>query len=391
MKGKSDPVKTREVSKEDPFLMYHLPGAGLFSQNLRQRITTLNSSFNDRLLRVVLITGESGSGKNHVAEVIAAHRKWLIEANAKGRSPETSLAFYRERFAQIGVPTLPDQLLESELFGHKKGAFTDARENKKGLLSDLVDDVLLDEIGDASPVVQTKLLEVIETGRFRPVGASLEVTESTDVRFLLATHHDLGQLVERGKFREDLYWRSTEFVLRVPALREQPENVQGIIDYQLRLLYERALFDNKVESLRQRPVLTKVDLDWARSYEWPGNIRQLRHALVRWLAEAGKISLRDSASQGSLPSHVVRGPREGYRLIREGARQLIDGQWESEDAIAETPGTFITSVMRVAENEMVAWYDKTKPSGGQLERAFPKAKPSSVVNKMSQWRKRDER
>ena len=275
------------------FLDYFLPGSSPEMTELRRQVTLLNTNSNQVLVRTVLITGESGAGKNHLARVIAAHREFQELAARRGSDQILGyeLAPYLGHFDEIHLPALPNELIESELFGHVKGAFTGAQSEKIGLLSDRAEttrsDILLDEIGDASPWLQAKLLQVAETGSFRPVGAEPGDDEKTSARIFFATNKNLEDEVRAGRFRQDLYWRIATFRVHVPPLRSQPENIVTIINQLISEL--RASLPTDLTATAA-PTISENDLSWARTFGWPGNIRQLRSSLQRWLFENGKKS-----------------------------------------------------------------------------------------------------
>lgn len=372
----------------DPFLDEHLRGNGEATVRLRSAVFALNSTVNRELVTVLAIQGESGSGKNHLARVIAAHRYWLERGASMELSVTAPLSTYTDRFAEIELPNLTETLVESELFGHKKGAFTGADREKAGLFAGDVDDILLDEIGDASKTVQAKLLSVVETRRFRKVGAGLGELEQTHARLMLATHRDLKARVEDGEFREDLYWRMMEFPLRVPALREQPENIERLLAYQLRSLMPQGFFpvDNEI-GLRTAPKLSSADIRWAVSYSWPGNLRQVRHSLTRWLAVEGRLPLRDVAlSVGPFPTTALANDRASRKVgsISERLERARSGS----AMLAPTLGDFVDEARRAVEDEIVAWYDDKRPTMGQLRSLFPEMMARSTVTKLSQWRRR---
>ncbi len=212
----------------------------------------------------VLIAGESGAGKDVLAQVL--HRL----------SPRRDYPFL-----EINCAALPEPLLESELFGHERGAFTDATQKKLGLLELAHSGTLfLDEIGDMPPPIQVKLLRVLEKLSFRRVGG-LENIE-VDVRIIAATNRDLADQVSRGRFREDLYFRLGVVQLQVPPLRERPEDLDALARHFLRRFaaeFSRAFTDfspDALTALQARP--------------WPGNVRQLRNTIERSvLLEEGTI------------------------------------------------------------------------------------------------------
>jgi serine/threonine-protein kinase PknK len=217
----------------------------------------------------VLITGESGTGKEVAARAI--HR-----ASDRAKKP----------FLGINCGAIPEHLLESELFGHVRGAFTGAERDKKGLIRDAQGGaVLLDEIGEMPHKMQAGLLRVLQEHKVRPVGGSHE--ESVDCRFIFATHRDLKQLVEQGKFREDLYYRIHVVELPLPPLRERLEDVPLLVDHFLGIFAARYKRDKKsLSKAAQRALL---------SYTWPGNVRQLEHVLLNaWiLCDVDEIDAED--------------------------------------------------------------------------------------------------
>ena len=216
--------------------------------DLVRRISVSESS-------TVLIQGESGVGKDVVAN--------LVHQNS-GRRDHALL--------EINCASLPENLLESELFGHEKGAFTDAISEKVGLLELANKGTLfLDEIGEMSLPVQVKLLRVLEKMSFRRVGGIKDIT--VDVRILAATNRDLKNAVTEGTFREDLYYRLNVLPIHIPPLRDRPDDVPVLAEHFLRLYSER--FGKHFERLGDdaRRLLT--------DYGWPGNIRELKNMMER--------------------------------------------------------------------------------------------------------------
>ena len=206
----------------------------------------------------VLVLGESGSGKELLAR--AMHYA----------SPRAGAAFVVENCAAI-----PDTLLESELFGHKRGAFTGAFEDHTGLFQRAHGGtVLLDEIGETSPAFQVRLLRVLQEGEVRPVGGTR--TLPVDVRVIAATHRDLEQRVREGLFREDLYYRIAGVSLTVPPLRERPGDIPPIA--------QRLLREVRAELGRPGAALGDEAMACLMSYPWPGNVRELRNEISRALA-----------------------------------------------------------------------------------------------------------
>ena len=205
----------------------------------------------------VLLRGESGTGKDLVARAIHA------------RSNRSDLPFL-----QINCTALPEHLVESELFGHERGAFTDAHERKKGL-AELADGgtLFLDEIGDMPPAAQAKLLRFLEDSKFRRVGGTSDV--KVDVRVIAATNRDLEKAIEDHTFRNDLYYRLNVVPVYIPPIREHPEDIAPLADY----FVKRLARDLK----REPPKLTIGALGVLEAYSWPGNVRELRNVLERAL------------------------------------------------------------------------------------------------------------
>jgi two-component system, NtrC family, response regulator PilR len=217
----------------------------------------------------VHIYGESGTGKELVAKLIH-------ESGPRHDGP----------FVPVNCGAIPTELMESELFGHKRGSFTGAVSDKKGLIQSAEGGTLfLDEIADLPLHMQVKLLRVIQEKAVRPVGEQAEV--AVDVRILSATHKNLSHLVAEGKFREDLFYRVNVIELRVPSLRERPEDVPELAEAVLRRLGRRM----KITA----PPLGKDALAALQSYAFPGNVRELENILERaiTLSTSGEIRAAD--------------------------------------------------------------------------------------------------
>ena len=232
----------------------------------------------------VLVTGESGTGKELVAR--ALHEK----------SPRATRAFVRENCAAI-----PENLLESELFGHVRGAFTGAHADKKGLFVEADGGTLfLDEIGELAPALQAKLLRALQDGEIRPVGA--RESRRVDVRVVSATNRDLRRSVDAGTFREDLFFRLAVVTLEVPPLRERPDDVPQLV----------AAFLDKT-ARKAKAAVKPVDpaaMRALRRWHWPGNIRELQNEIARAFTLSGeKIALEDLSP--AIASHRGAASPEG--------------------------------------------------------------------------------
>lgn len=217
----------------------------------------------------VLITGESGTGKELVAQA-------LHEQSQRRSKP----------FVAVNCAALPEALMESELFGHKKGAFTDARTDRDGLFVQADGGTLfLDEIGELPLAMQPKLLRALEESRVRPVGSNQEV--SFDVRFLAATNRDLEALIEEDRFREDLYFRLNVIQLDVPPLRNRGTDV---------LLIAQHLVQQFAEASRKQVTgISEPAAERLLNYGWPGNVRELRNVMERavLLTRYEKVAVED--------------------------------------------------------------------------------------------------
>ncbi|GAB6156365.1 sigma 54-interacting transcriptional regulator [Desulfosporosinus burensis] len=204
----------------------------------------------------VLLRGESGTGKELFARAI--HMESL-----RNQAP----------FIAINCAALPDSLLESELFGYEEGSFTGAAKGgRKGLFEQAEHGtIFLDEIGEIAAQVQVRLLRVLQEGTIRRVGGTKEV--SVDVRIVAATHRNLEEMIQRGEFREDLYYRLNVIPLRIPPLRERPEDIPLVAQYLIRKISEKL----------EKPEIhiTKESMDWLMVQTWPGNVRQLENTLER--------------------------------------------------------------------------------------------------------------
>ena len=240
----------------------------------------------------VLITGETGTGKEKVAQTI--HH----------------LSQRRDKpFIKVNCSALPAHLIESELFGHVKGAFTGAAANRKGRF-ELADGgtLFLDEIGDLPLELQPKLLRALQEKEIDPLGS--EKVRKVDVRVLAATNTNLRKAVEEGRFREDLYYRLSVFPLHLPPLRERPADIEALA----RLFLERITKEHRRAPL----LLTEAVMDQLKAYAWPGNARELQNVLERAAILSPGRELR--LPIGALPERT--GPREG-RIFR----------WEDQDRL----------------------------------------------------------
>jgi Nif-specific regulatory protein len=246
----------------------------------------------------VLITGESGTGKEVVSRLIH-------QGSPRAEKP----------FIAINCAALPEQLLESELFGHEKGAFTGAIATKTGRIEQAAGGTLfLDEIAEMSPMVQAKFLRVLQEREFQRVGGTREL--KADVRVVAATNRNLGAAIARGDFREDLFYRLNVFEIRIPALRERPEDILPLAES----------FLEELGAAMGRPAagISRDGREWLLDYPWPGNVRELRNAIERaiLLCDGGLIT------RAHLP--VTKPAPARAAVVLEPATPLIPGSVDLE-------------------------------------------------------------
>ncbi|MBI5462784.1 MAG: sigma-54-dependent Fis family transcriptional regulator [Gammaproteobacteria bacterium] len=294
----------------------------------------------------VLITGESGTGKEAVARSIhelgpRAERPWVA----------------------INCSAIPRDLIESELFGYVKGAFTGAVRNRMGRLEQANGGTLfLDEIGDLSPDLQAKLLRVLQEREFSPLGS--DAVRRVDVRVIAATNHDLHALVEQGKFREDLLYRLDVYNIHIPPLRERADDVP--------LLAQSFLNDLRAEMGKSVAQFSAEALAVLSAYDWPGNVRELRNAVERSLLSCrGEVIGVDD-----LPDKVV-GAGHAQRTVPEGPEHLsghdLDSWLEEAErqaitaALVECQGVQAQAARRLGISERSLWH-RLKKLGIQVER-----------------------
>ena len=260
----------------------------------------------------VLVLGENGTGKELVAKAIHQGSRR-----------------HNKQFVATNCSAFNDNLLESELFGHRRGAFTGAVGDKPGLF-EVADGgtFFMDEVGDMSPTLQVKLLRVIQEGTFMPVGGT--ETRKVDVRIIAATNRDLATMVKQGTFREDLYYRLHVVVLRVPPLRDRkdPEtaasDVSVLVDHFLARLAKRE---------KREKALTRRALDRLIAHEWPGNVRELENEMERLWVLSGDDNILDE----ELLSHSIGRRKVLQRTLEAALIHNAPGLSEPEPRVNTAP------------------------------------------------------
>ena len=281
LKESLDLVRSSERRRHRSFMVGHSPAL--------QRVSEMIEAVAAEDV-TVLITGESGTGKELAAREI--HE----------RSPRAE-----RNFVTLDCCTLQENLFESELFGHEKGAFTGAEQRKKGLIEGARGGTLfLDEIGEIGPPIQAKLLRVMETGEFRRLGGN-KVLHS-DARIICATNRDLKAMAEEGAFRADLYYRLSTFVIELPPLRERREDIPDLV---------RHFLSNHDFSRRIAREISPAAMDMLMAYDWPGNIRELRNVIERAIILSGDAPVLR-------PEHFTLGRGAAARAETEGFALRFD-------------------------------------------------------------------
>jgi two-component system response regulator AtoC len=300
--------------RDAEFNHYGIVGKSRLMQDVLQRVDLVAQTKS-----TVLVTGETGTGKEMVARLIhhrsAQHDRPLIKVNCAA---------------------IPDTLLESELFGHMRGAFTGATATKRGKFA-LADggSIFLDEIGTLSPAVQSKLLRVLQEREFEPLGA--ERSQTVDVRVIAATNRDLKQLVAEGKFQEDLFYRLNVIPIALPPLRDRREDIRILIDHFVEKHRHRT--GKRIERVEDDVVGGLVD------YAWPGNVRELENTIERAVVLAtgpvitpALVSLLGASSSASTGLPSTRLHQNIEWVERETIRRALEQSGGVKKDAAESMG-----------------------------------------------------
>ncbi len=269
----------------------------------------------------ILITGESGTGKGLVAQAVHFH-------SLRRDKPMVSL----------NCGAMPETLLESELFGHMRGAFTGAESNKKGLLEVAEKGtIFLDEIGEMSPVMQVKLLRVLQERRFRRVGGLDEL--QADIRVIAATNVDLTKAVAEGRFREDLFYRINVIPIALPPLRDRREDIPLLAEH----------FLAKYAEQMEKPItgISRQAMEFLMRHDWPGNIRELENVLERAVA----LEPTPTVLAESLPTSIRGG--QGGRVTAGASSELPDAGFDLEAHVKDIERDYLSQALQRANGVQV--------------------------------------
>ena len=251
----------RELTQEEP-MFWGTSSAMMRIREIVEKVAATDAN--------ILITGENGTGKELVA-------RWLHVKSARAGGP----------FVEVNCAAIPSELIESELFGHERGAFTSAVKQRKGKFEQADGGTLfMDEIGDMSPAAQAKVLRALQENRISRVGGDKEI--EVDVRVIAATNKDLKELIRRGEFREDLYHRIGVVVIRVPALREHAGDIPQLVGHFIRTISEEY-------GTAPKPI-DRAALEALQGMPWSGNIRELRNVVERLIVLSGDRITADDVS-----------------------------------------------------------------------------------------------
>ncbi len=247
----------------------------------------------------VLISGESGTGKELVARAIHY-------GSYRAESP----------FVSVNCTAIPDSLLESELFGHVKGAFTDAKTSRQGFFQIAEHGtIFLDEIGDASPGMQAKLLRVLQNKEINMVGSSQ--IQKIDARIIAASHKDLKSMIPKGLFREDLYYRLDVINITIPPLRERREDILPLVSFYLKKFSEEMEFENP-------RLFTDNALQALKNYDWPGNVRELENLVQRLVVIVDNNQIKVSDLPESMRFSVNQKNSSQFKTLKEFEKEYIN-------------------------------------------------------------------
>ncbi len=387
-------IMASHFEDDDAFLLKYLPGGAQRLRDLRAMIFRLNTENLD-LIRFVLVVGDTGTGKNHIARVCAGHRRWLQISKAKdeldpGKDYPDGIApleLYLDRFGEKMLPAIPHDLVESELFGHVKGAFTGAGNENRGLFRDKgYQDILLDEIGEAPLFLQAKLLAVLEGRPITPVGGGSKETEKCNKRIFMATNRRLREMVANSQFREDLFFRVRRCTISLPRLAENPELIPAIAA----AIVER-LAPKKFKT-KPLPTVSETDNAWLQKQRWGGNVRELEEVIELWVAEGCVGSIEAVAATRHFNDQVIEDQHSSLEgnvtaAVLSKINTIIGGDQASPGTIQGFIESFTSGVAAEVNAALRDWYEENKRDTETLLKLFPKMKLGSVRTQMSRGRR----
>ncbi len=290
-------LEERELRRENQRLRHELAFGNLVGRSPKMQELFASIEKVARAETTVLLGGESGTGKELVARALHYH-------GPRAARP----------FVAVNCGALVGSLLESELFGHVRGAFTGADRPKKGLFVAAHGGTLfLDEIGELQQELQPKLLRVLQDGEVKPIGGV--ETARVDVRVIAATNRDLAALVAGGRFREDLYYRLNVIALHIPPLRERREDIPLLVEHFVARAAEKAR--------RPRPALADEAVAWLEAQRWPGNVRELKNAIERAVVLGGDVlGVGDFATAPAAPAAPAAPDQSEYTFAKTSLEDL---------------------------------------------------------------------
>lgn len=331
----SDATKTKQIELEEDRLP--LIGRSPAMQDVYRSVARLISTD-----LTVMISGESGTGKELVARA-------LHDYGRRRSRP----------FVAINMAAIPRELIESELFGHEKGAFTGAAQRTSGKFEQASGGTLfLDEIGDMPPEAQTRLLRVLQEGEYTIVGGRTPI--KANVRIIAATHRDLTELIKMGLFREDLYYRLNVVPLRLPPLRQRPEDIPELVQHFLSQAVEEGLQQKSIES----PAIDRL-----KAYRWPGNVRELENLVKRLAALYAEESIGVEAIEMELASVSVLPPEDSSHeeSLTDAIERHLNTYFTSHGENLPPPGLY-DRILRELERPLVS-LTLNATAGNQLKAA----------------------
>lgn len=284
----------------------------------------------------VLIQGETGTGKEIVAQAI--HEK---------RAPNLPQL-------TLNCGAIPKRLAESELFGHRKGAFTGATTDRKGLFERAKGGcVFLDEIGELDVSLQPKLLRVLENGQYLPIGAHHELVSRANL--IAATHRPLGHWAEQGKFRQDLYYRLNILTIDLPPLRERPDDLPGLMEH----------FAGQAKAQLRQPVeVARCAISWAQRQPWPGNLRQLRNLVLRAAVFFGPNITQSALQRAQEPASSIPSTSAGQVKINRADFASMK-QALVQDAMARKGNLRLAAQeLGIPKSTLAGWVKKSRQQPG---------------------------